>query len=293
MSLPDVKERFATIGFEPVGGTPERFAAHLKAESAEWARVVRDAKIRDRLNAHGKPNPRHDSAMVDSKRSAPRRRGALPSATGKSAKTAPADAADAGAHPRSRLRLLAVQGATQRGRTRCVHVLAEGPLDIQTLVARSGCTDAAPATFSTRSWRSAYCGATRMAATPTGRTPTLYLDRRKPTYLGGLLEHLNARHYQNWGLLTQALRTGMPQSGALGDRQLSGALCGRDEPGVFLNGMTAGSLIAARALAAKFPWRTYTAFIDIGTAEGCVPVEIARAPSTPYGRRLRSAGCRA
>lgn len=45
-SLPDVKERFLAIGFEPVGSTPERFAAHLKAEFDEWARVVREAKIR-------------------------------------------------------------------------------------------------------------------------------------------------------------------------------------------------------------------------------------------------------
>jgi len=45
-SLADVKERFASVGFDPVGSTPDRFAAHLKAESAEWARVVRDAKIK-------------------------------------------------------------------------------------------------------------------------------------------------------------------------------------------------------------------------------------------------------
>jgi len=42
-----------------------------------------------------------------------------------------------------------------------------------------------------------------------------YLVRNQPMYLGDLLQHLNQRHYQNWGLLTQALRTGMPQSGAL------------------------------------------------------------------------------
>ena len=45
-SLADVKERFASIGFDPVDSTPDKFAAHLKAESAEWARVVRDAKIK-------------------------------------------------------------------------------------------------------------------------------------------------------------------------------------------------------------------------------------------------------
>lgn len=33
----------------------------------------------------------------------------------------------------------------------------------------------------------------------------------------------------------------------------------------------------ARALATKFPWRDYSTLIDIGTAEGCLPVEIALA----------------
>jgi tripartite-type tricarboxylate transporter receptor subunit TctC len=44
-SLADVKERFASIGFEPIGSTPAQFATRLKSESAEWARVVREARI--------------------------------------------------------------------------------------------------------------------------------------------------------------------------------------------------------------------------------------------------------
>ena len=45
-------------------------------------------------------------------------------------------------------------------------------------------------------------------------TPTtdLFLDPAKPSYMGGLLEMLNARLYQFWGSLTEALRTGEPQS---------------------------------------------------------------------------------
>jgi SAM-dependent methyltransferase len=39
--------------------------------------------------------------------------------------------------------------------------------------------------------------------------------------------------------------------------------------------MTAGSLIAAQAIAAKFPWHRYKTILDIGTAQGCVPVQIA------------------
>ena len=42
----------------------------------------------------------------------------------------------------------------------------------------------------------------------------LFLDRAKPTYVGGLLEMLNARLYGFWGSLSEALRTGQPQNEA-------------------------------------------------------------------------------
>jgi len=42
----DVRERFAAAGFEPLGGSVEKFAAYLKAETAKWTGVVRDARIR-------------------------------------------------------------------------------------------------------------------------------------------------------------------------------------------------------------------------------------------------------
>jgi tripartite-type tricarboxylate transporter receptor subunit TctC len=45
VSLPDVKDRLATLGFGAFTGTPEDLAAHIKAESAEWSRVVRAAQI--------------------------------------------------------------------------------------------------------------------------------------------------------------------------------------------------------------------------------------------------------
>jgi tripartite-type tricarboxylate transporter receptor subunit TctC len=37
------KERFASIGDEPAGGTPEEFAALIKKDSAKWADVIRRA----------------------------------------------------------------------------------------------------------------------------------------------------------------------------------------------------------------------------------------------------------
>jgi len=44
-----------------------------------------------------------------------------------------------------------------------------------------------------------------------------------------------------------------------------------------MNGMTAGSLLAARALAATFPWDGARTVIDVGCAQGGAVVEIARA----------------
>jgi hypothetical protein len=42
----------------------------------------------------------------------------------------------------------------------------------------------------------------------------LFLDRRKPSYLGGILEMANHRLYGFWGGLTEGLRTGRVQNEA-------------------------------------------------------------------------------
>jgi tripartite-type tricarboxylate transporter receptor subunit TctC len=41
-----VKAKFAALGLEIVGGTPEQFAEHLRKESAKWADVVKRAGVR-------------------------------------------------------------------------------------------------------------------------------------------------------------------------------------------------------------------------------------------------------
>ena len=40
---PDVIERLSSQGAEPVGGTPEEFAAYIKSETIKWAKVVRES----------------------------------------------------------------------------------------------------------------------------------------------------------------------------------------------------------------------------------------------------------
>lgn len=46
LQLPDMKERFFKDGIEPVGSTPEQFAAHIRSERAKWEKVVEAAGIK-------------------------------------------------------------------------------------------------------------------------------------------------------------------------------------------------------------------------------------------------------
>lgn len=41
LALPDVREKLAAQGAEPVGSTPEQFRAYVRAEVDKWALVVR------------------------------------------------------------------------------------------------------------------------------------------------------------------------------------------------------------------------------------------------------------
>ena len=41
----DVKERFARLGAEPAGGTPQAFAAMVKADNTKWKKIILERKI--------------------------------------------------------------------------------------------------------------------------------------------------------------------------------------------------------------------------------------------------------
>ena len=46
LKLPDVKERLATLGFDPVGSTPDELAAKIHSETDKWSKVVRQTNIK-------------------------------------------------------------------------------------------------------------------------------------------------------------------------------------------------------------------------------------------------------
>jgi precorrin-6B methylase 2 len=106
----------------------------------------------------------------------------------------------------------------------------------------------------------------------------LYLDRDKPSYVGGFLDMANDRLYPFFGALTEGLRTGQPQNEAKGGEDFFGVLY--QDPArlrQFANSMTGISMGTARALAHTFPWANYRTFVDVGTAQGNVPVQLALA----------------
>jgi tripartite-type tricarboxylate transporter receptor subunit TctC len=46
LQTPEVKERYAVLGIEPVGNKPDEFAAQIRADLARWEPVVKRANIR-------------------------------------------------------------------------------------------------------------------------------------------------------------------------------------------------------------------------------------------------------
>ena len=106
----------------------------------------------------------------------------------------------------------------------------------------------------------------------------LFLDRAKPSYIGGLLEMANARLYPSWGGLTAGLKSGKPQSEIKQAKDTFAELY--SDPArlkQFLSAMTGISMGAARALAQQFPWGSFKRFLDVGGAQGCVSVQLALA----------------
>ncbi len=119
------------------------------------------------------------------------------------------------------------------------------------------------------------------------RESNIFLDKNKPSYIGGMLEMANDRLYHHWGSLTEGLRTGRVQNESKGSD-------GKDNFGtlysdpqrlkIFLRAMTGISIPAAIAIARKFPWNKYRNFVDVGTAQGGLATQVALAHEHVTGK---------
>ncbi|WP_433657743.1 methyltransferase [Nocardia sp. CA-128927] len=108
------------------------------------------------------------------------------------------------------------------------------------------------------------------------RQAALFLDRAKPSYIGGLMELSSTRLYDLWSGLGDLLRTGKPGADEeQGESEFFSALYG-DQTALrkFLAGMTGISTGEAMLIAARFPWKRFRTFLDVGAAQGALPVRI-------------------
>jgi hypothetical protein len=105
----------------------------------------------------------------------------------------------------------------------------------------------------------------------------LFLDKRKPSYIGGMLEMANNRLYTHWSHLTTALRTGEQQNEARGggESPFVALYANPERLRGFLRAMTGVSRGANMAIAKKFPWADYKSAVDVGTAQGDLITQVA------------------
>jgi hypothetical protein len=155
--------------------------------------------------------------------------------------------------------------------------LAKGPAEAKALRQRLGIHER-----SARDFFDALVslGMLRRKGTTYSNTPetALFLDRGKPSYVGGMLEMAGTRLYGFWGSLTEGLRTGQPQNEARhGDNFFAKLYSDPARLRQFLSAMSGISMGAALGIARKFPWKQYKTFTDVGGAQGCVPVQVALA----------------
>lgn len=110
------------------------------------------------------------------------------------------------------------------------------------------------------------------------RETDYFLDKAKPSYIGGFLDMANARLYRFWGSLTEGLKTGQPQNEAKDGGNFFEILY--SDPArlkSFMQSMTGISMSTSQAIARQFPWRDYRTFIDVGSAQGGLVVQVGKA----------------
>ncbi|HEX6345804.1 methyltransferase [Umezawaea sp.] len=102
----------------------------------------------------------------------------------------------------------------------------------------------------------------------------IYLDRAKPTYLGGFLTMVNWQ-YVGWSKLGDLLRTGRMQN----DRAANFEAFYQNEDVLrrFMAAMDGASAAIGPALADAVDWTRFTSVVDLGGARGNLVAEIAKA----------------
>lgn len=97
---------------------------------------------------------------------------------------------------------------------------------------------------------------------------SLFLDKNKPSYIGGILEMANNRLYPFWNNLEEGLKTGLPQSETKnGDKSFFEKIyANQDKLREFISAMAGAQMGNFIAFATKFDFSNYNNLCDIGGA---------------------------
>lgn len=110
-----------------------------------------------------------------------------------------------------------------------------------------------------------------------GADTDLFLDKKKPTYVGGMLEMLNNRLYEFWGNLEEGLLTGLPQNEAKNGVDLFAELYKSPERlQEFMKAMSGIQVGNFMALAQNFDFSKYKTLTDAGGASGMLSITVAK-----------------
>jgi len=105
-----------------------------------------------------------------------------------------------------------------------------------------------------------------------------FLDKNKPSYLGGMLEMCNNRLYKFWNDLEEGLKTGLPQNELKqnGHTNLFESLYQNPESLTeFLQAMSGVQMGAFISFAKQFNFSKYSTFCDAGGGNGALCIQVA------------------
>ena len=104
-----------------------------------------------------------------------------------------------------------------------------------------------------------------------------FLDKKKPSYIGGILEMMNHRLYNFWGNLEEGLRTGTPQNEAKNGQNLFAELyADQDRLEGFIKAMSGVQMGNFMAFAQSFDFSKYKTLTDVGGSSGLLSLMVAK-----------------
>lgn len=104
-----------------------------------------------------------------------------------------------------------------------------------------------------------------------------FLDKNKPSYIGGILEMMNNRLYAFWGNLGEGLLTGLPQNEAKRSEDFFGLIYKDPEKlKEFTNAMSGIQMGNFMTFAQKFDFTKYKSLIDVGGSAGLLSLMVAK-----------------